>query len=49
MNTIKSNNSLIVFGNKGLELLKSLILKNSYSKLFVLVDENTKKIVFLFF
>ena len=49
MNTIKSNNSLIVFGNKGLELLKSLILKNSYSKLFVLVDENTKKNCLSFF
>ena len=49
MNTIKSNNSLIVFGNKGLELLKSLILKNNYSKLFVLVDENTKKNCLSFF
>ena len=49
MDTIKSNNSLIVFGNKGLELLKSLILKNSYSKLFVLVDENTKKNCLSFF
>ena len=49
MDTIKSNNSLIVFGNKGLELLKSLILKNNYSKLFVLVDENTKKNCLSFF
>ena len=49
MDTIKSNNSLIVFGNKGLELLKSLILKNNYSKLFVLVDENTRKNCLSFF
>ena len=49
MDTIKSNNSLIVFGNKGLGLLKSLILKNNYSKLFVLVDENTKKNCLSFF
>tara|TARA_B100000945_G_scaffold268075_1_gene228442 strand:+ start:1842 stop:2909 length:1068 start_codon:yes stop_codon:yes gene_type:complete len=49
MNTIKSNNSLIVFGNKGLDLLKSLILKNNYSKLFILVDENTKKNCLSFF
>ena len=37
------NNSLIVFGNKGLELLKSLVLKNNYSKLFVLVDDENRE------
>ena len=43
MDVIKSNNSLIVFGNKGMGHLKKTIVKNNYSKLFILVDENTKK------
>ena len=43
MDIIKSKNSLIVFKDKGLDLFKDAIIKNNYSKLFVLVDENTKK------
>ncbi len=43
MDIIKSKNSLIVFKDKGLELFKDSLIKNNYSKLFVLVDENTKK------
>jgi len=49
MDVIKSNNSLIVFGNKGLDLLKKTIFENNYSKLFVLIDENTKKSCLSFF
>jgi len=43
MDIIESNNSVIVFENKGLDLLKKSIVENNYSKIFVLVDENTKK------
>ena len=49
MDIIKSKNSLIVFKDKGLELFKDSLIKNNYSKLFVLVDENTKKNCLSFF
>ena len=49
MDIIKSNNSLIVFKEKGIELFKDSIIKNNYSKLFVLVDENTKRSCLSFF
>ena len=49
MVSIKSNNSLIVFEDNGLDILKKIILDNNYSKLFVLVDENTKNNCLSFF
>ena len=49
MNIIKTNNSLIVFKKEGMKLFKDSIIKNNYSKLFVLVDENTKRYCLSFF
>jgi len=43
MDRIKSNDSLIVFEKKGIELFNKSLIKNNYSKLFVLVDENTRE------
>lgn len=49
MDIIKTNNSLIVFKKEGIDLFKDSIIKNNYSKLFVLVDENTKRHCLSFF
>ena len=43
MNQIKSNNYSIYFNKDGYQKLKSLISKVNYSKIFILVDENTKE------
>jgi len=43
MEKIKSNNSSIVFGTDGYESFLSSIKLKSYSSIFILVDENTKK------
>ena len=42
MKPINSHNYSIYFKKSGYDKLNELILKNKYSKIFVLVDENTE-------
>ncbi|MVO08342.1 3-dehydroquinate synthase [Flavobacterium sp. TP390] len=41
MQTIQANNYQVLFNEKGYEYLNSILLPQKYSKLFILVDENT--------
>lgn len=41
MNSIKANNSVIYFDNTGYDALNDYIEKRRFSKIFILVDENT--------
>ena len=43
MNSIQAISYLVHFQDKGYNLLSNLIVENNYSKLFILVDENTFK------
>ena len=43
MKKITTNSYEIRFSNDGYDYLNSLLSKKSYSKLFVIVDENTDK------
>jgi 3-dehydroquinate synthase len=43
METISGTNCNIYFGTKGYETLASILLPSKYSKLFILVDENTSQ------
>ncbi|WP_396142118.1 3-dehydroquinate synthase [Flavobacterium sp.] len=43
METISGTNCNIYFGPKGYETLDSILLPSKYSKLFILVDENTSQ------
>ena len=41
MNTIKATNYEVFFGENGYDYLKNTLVKATYSKIFILVDENT--------
>ena len=43
METISGTNCNIYFGTTGYETLASILLPSKYSKLFILVDENTSQ------
>jgi 3-dehydroquinate synthase len=43
MQTISSNNYSIYFGTTGYEILASILLPTLYSKIFIVVDENTSE------
>jgi len=43
MQTISGTNYNIYFGTTGYESLASILLPSKYSKLFILVDENTSQ------
>jgi 3-dehydroquinate synthase len=43
MQTISGNNYDIFFGAKGYESLATILLPSHYSKIFILVDENTSQ------
>ena len=49
MKKINTNSYNICFGEDGYGYLKKIIEKNSYSKIFVIVDENTRKFCLDFF
>ena len=53
MNKISSNKKLnystFLYGSKGYELLNEFIINKNYSKVFVLVDNNTNKNCFSHF